>query len=118
MKYIIEKTPDGRWRAALHLPQGDGSFAAIADGISKAEATGKAAAVAHKSGNSPNKAKAVLALAKAAAVPEIKNLLKEQGLAAATAAATMIPGGGAVVAALRLAAKYGPAKRLLGRLIS
>ena len=118
VKYILEKQPDGTWRASLHLPAGDGSFAAVANGISKAEATQKAAGVAKAAGHGPNKSQAVLQLAKAAAIPEIKNLLKEQGLAAATAAAQMIPGGAAVVTALRLAAKYGPVKRLLSKLIS
>jgi len=118
MQYVLTKNPDGTWQAALHLPRGDGTLSSVAQGITKAEATVKAARVAVSHGQAPNKAKAIAALAKAAALPMVRDLLKTQGLAAAEAAASAIPGGGAVVAALKLAAKYGPAKRLLGRLIS
>lgn len=120
MQYVITRKDDGTFSAALHLPAGNGTLAAVAEGITKAEAMHKAAKVATAANHGPNKAEAVSILAKgaAAATPMIKDLLKTQGLEAAKAAASMVPGGGAVMAALSLASKYGPAKRLFGRLLS
>lgn len=119
LRYQLIRRKDGQWQAALLLPEGDGTFASVANGMSKAEATVKAARQMQKSQPKapPNKSAAVLNLAKAAATPAIRAALKEGGLAAATAAAGLIPGGGAVVKALQLAAKYGPAKRFLSRLL-
>lgn len=117
MRYIVQKLPDGRFEASLMLPSGDGSWAAISQGISQAEALKKAATVARGAGKSPNKAKAITAIATAAANPDIRNLLKTQGLKAAEEFAKTLPGGGLAVQALKLAAKYGPAKRLLGKLL-
>lgn len=119
MRYQLAKRRDGTWQAALLLPEGDGSLAAVATGLSKSEATLKAARVATATGKAPvNKTKAVALLATAAGNPIVREALKAGGLKAAEAAASLIPGGGAIVAALKLAAKYGPAKKFLSRLVS
>lgn len=120
MRYVLSKQPNGMWQAALALPAGDGTLAAAAQGVTKAEATVAAARVAQKTGlaaKSPNKAAAIAALATAAATPAIRDALKEGGIQAAKLAASFIPGGSTVVKALELAAKYGPAKRLLSKLL-
>lgn len=120
MQYVITPMPGGKWRASLHLPSGDGSLSAVAHGINKAEATYKAAKIAKAHGQAPNKSQAISILAKGAAQvsPAVKDILKSQGLEAAKAVVSTLPGGGAVMAALNLASKYGPAKRLFGRLLS
>lgn len=119
MKYHLSKTPNGQWQAVLVLPAGDGSLQAVAQALDKFEALGKAATVATAHGQSPAKAKAIATLAKGAALvtPALRDVIRSQGLEAAKTAAMAIPGGGAVVAALNLAQKYGPAKRLLGKLL-
>lgn len=120
MRYVITKQPNGMWQAALALPGGDGSLAAVAQGLSKAEATVAAARTAARGGiaaKSPNKVRAIAALATAAATPAIRDALRTHGLEAAKAAAQSVPGGAMVVKALELAAKYGPAKRLLKKLL-
>jgi hypothetical protein len=119
LRYQLIRRKDGQWQAALLLPEGDGSFASVAKGLTKAEATVKAARAMQQSQPKapPNKTEAVKNLARAAATPAIREALKAGGLAAATAAAAAIPGGGAVVQALKLAAKYGPAKRFLSKLL-
>lgn len=118
MKYTLQKQPDGKWRASLELPAGDGTLTGVAQGLSKAEATIAAARLVSKHPQAPkNKSAAIQAIASAAKNPAVRQALIDGGLKAAETAAAAIPGGAAVVSALKLAAKYGPAKRLLQRLL-
>lgn len=119
VKYHLAKNAAGQWQAVLELPAGDGSLQAVAQSLDRFEALHKAAKVAQKHGTSPAKARAVAVLAKGAAAltPGLRDMLRTQGLEAAKTAAMAMPGGGVVVAALNLAQKYGPAKRLLGKLL-
>lgn len=118
MRYTLARQSDGKWRASLELPAGDGSLAAVAQGLTKAEATIKAARTLQRHPDAPkNKSGAIKALAAAAKNPLIRAALTDGGIQAAKLAASAIPGGAGVVKALELASKYGPAKRLLARLL-
>jgi len=117
VKYILNRNSAGTWRAAILLPEGDGTFASVASGLSKGEAMAKAAAKPGVIARSPAKAKAASLLATAAANPLIRDAIRHGGIEAAKMAATALPGGGAVVKALELAQKYKPAARLLKKLL-
>lgn len=132
MNYIIAKQPDGSYQTILLTPSGQG---AKGHGPTKAHSVLNAVQNGGEklAMSAPAKAKIVAALAQAAATPSIvdaiknqaiesgKDLLKEglktAGLEAAKAAASIIPGGGMVIKALELASKYGPAKKLLSKLL-
>jgi hypothetical protein len=116
VRYVIAKQGDGTWRAAMELPHGDGTLQAVATGLSKAEATVKAARGMQATGKSPKKSLLAKGLAQAASNPAIRDALKNYGMEAAQAAAASIPGGTLALKALKVAAKYGPAKRLLSKL--
>ena len=126
MQYLIKRNPNGTYSAAMRLPTGDGSLAAVAKGLSAAEATIKAARAANgkaaqagtpQAAIAAKKANTVAALAKVAANPVLKEALLSGGLEAAKAAAAFIPGGSLALKALDLASKFGPAKKLLGKFL-
>ena len=126
MQYVIAKDKQGRWQASMRLPTGDGSLESVARGLTKAEATVAAArASAAGAAATPNatarkqarKAAIVGKLAAVAANPVLAKALRSGGLALAETVASTLPGGAMAVKVLKYAAKFGPAKRLLGKLL-
>lgn len=126
MQYVISKDKQGRWRASLQLPTGDGSLESVAKGLTKAEATilaartaaaGAVATPGDAARKQARKAAIVGKLAQVAANPVIADALRKGGLALAETVASSLPGGAVALRVLKFAAKYGPAKRLLGKLL-
>lgn len=132
MDYVLKKHKDGTFQAFLALP-GRGDLQSAATGVSRADATIKAArglygkaAQAAKTAPPDQKKTAVtkrrkaavaLAISKAAANPAIRAALKNGGLAAAELAASAIPGGAFAVKAIKIARKFAPAAKLFKALI-
>lgn len=117
LKVVAKKGKDGRWTSALLLPEGDGSLAAVAKGMTAADATVKAARVARAAGVQRSKAAGVQAVAAVAKNPILRDALAKGGLEAAKMAAAAIPGGAVALKALELAAKFKPARKLLSSLV-
>jgi len=133
MDYVLKKHKDGTFQTFLALP-GRGDLKSAATGVSRAEATIKAARGLYaKTANAANaappgpakkaavtkrrKAAVALAISKAAANPAIRAALKNGGLQAAELAAAAIPGGAFAVKAIKIAQKFAPARRLFAALV-